>query len=61
MKAFIRCIETLLVAGLIAMLMMAGARNSNAQPRTGGGRTVHSKVVKKLPRRHVKLRVRGDR
>lgn len=61
MKAFIRCIETLLVAGLIAMLMMAGVKTSNAQPRGGSGRMVHSNVVKKLPRGHAKLRVKGRR
>ncbi|GMQ81858.1 MAG: hypothetical protein BMS9Abin05_1295 [Rhodothermia bacterium] len=61
MRTLIRCIETILVAGLIAVLMMAGARSSDAQPRRGGGRTVHSKVVKKLPRGHATLRVRGDR
>ena len=60
MKALIRCIESLLVAGLIAILMMAGVRTSNAQPRRGGGRMGHTSVVKKLPRGHAKLRVRGD-
>lgn len=61
MKALIRCIESLLVTGLIAILMMAGVRTSNAQPRRGGGRTGHTSVVKKRPPGHVKLHVKGDR
>ena len=61
MKALSRCIESLLVAGLIAILMMAGVRTSNAQPRRGGGRMGHTSVVKKLPLGHAKLHVKGDR
>lgn len=61
MKTLIQCIETLLIAGLIAILMMAGANTSNAQPRRGGGKMVRSKVVKNLPRGQAKLLAKGER
>ena len=61
MKTLIRCIETLLFAGLVAFLMMAGLNVANAQPRDRGGRNVHSNVLKKLPNGHSKVRANGNR